>query len=84
MNDVLALVATNTETNKNTGNAILYETVLTILNVESENGLRVHIPGWFLHNSDKNIRYVGLLTLVRTVQRDMTAVQRHRISPSRW
>ncbi|XP_029722942.1 AP-1 complex subunit gamma-1 [Aedes albopictus] len=83
MNDVLAQVATNTETNKNAGNAILYETVLTIMNVESENSLRVlavNILGRFLLNSDKNIRYVGLLTLVRTVQRDMTAVQRHRIT----
>ncbi|KAL1395752.1 hypothetical protein pipiens_011015 [Culex pipiens pipiens] len=83
MNDVLAQVATNTETNKNAGNAILYETVLTIMNVESENSLRVlavNILGRFLLNSDKNIRFVGLLTLVRTVQRDMTAVQRHRIT----
>ncbi|XP_058825272.1 AP-1 complex subunit gamma-1-like isoform X2 [Topomyia yanbarensis] len=83
MNDVLAQVATNTETNKNAGNAILYETVLTIMNVESENSLRVlavNILGRFLLNSDKNIRYVGLLTLVKTVQRDMTAVQRHRIT----
>ncbi|XP_065078156.1 AP-1 complex subunit gamma-1-like [Ochlerotatus camptorhynchus] len=83
MNDVLAQVATNTETNKNAGNAILYETVLTIMNVESENSLRVlaiNILGRFLLNSDKSIRYVGLLTLVRTVQRDMTAVQRHRIT----
>ncbi|XP_055639073.1 AP-1 complex subunit gamma-1-like [Toxorhynchites rutilus septentrionalis] len=83
MNDVLAQVATSTETNKNAGNAILYETVLTIMNVESENSLRVlavNILGRFLLNSDKNIRYVGLLTLVKTVQRDMTAVQRHRIT----
>ncbi|XP_055610380.1 AP-1 complex subunit gamma-1-like isoform X3 [Uranotaenia lowii] len=83
MNDVLAQVATNTETNKNAGNAILYETVLTIMNVESENSLRVlavNILGRFLLNSDKNIRYVGLITLVKTVQRDMTAIQRHRIT----
>ncbi|XP_055541750.1 AP-1 complex subunit gamma-1-like [Wyeomyia smithii] len=83
MNDALAQVATNTETNKNAGNAILYETVLTIMNVESENSLRVlavNILGRFLLNSDKNIRFVGLLTLVKTVQRDMTAIQRHRIT----
>lgn len=42
--------------------------------------MAVNILGRFLLNSDKNIRYVGLLTLVKTVQRDMTAVQRHRIT----
>ncbi|XP_058117590.1 AP-1 complex subunit gamma-1-like [Anopheles ziemanni] len=83
MNDVLAQVATNTETSKNAGNAILYETVLTIMNVESENSLRVlavNILGRFLLNNDKNIRFIGLLTLVKTVHKDMTAVQRHRIT----
>lgn len=52
-------VATNTEGTKNTGNAILYECVLTIMSIEAESGLRVlgiNILGRFLLSRDNNIR----------------------------
>ncbi|KAL0602803.1 AP-1 complex subunit gamma-like 2 [Plecturocebus cupreus] len=81
MNDLLAQVATNTDTSRNAGNAVLFETVLTIMDIRSAAGLRVlavNILGRFLHNSDKNIRYVALTSLLRLVQSDHSAVQRHR------
>uniref|UniRef100_UPI004038DCA9 AP-1 complex subunit gamma-like 2 n=1 Tax=Callospermophilus lateralis TaxID=76772 RepID=UPI004038DCA9 len=81
MNDLLAQVATNTDTSRNAGNAVLFETVLTIMDIRSAAGLRVlavNILGRFLLNSDKNIRYVALTSLLRLVQSDHSAVQRHR------
>jgi len=81
MNDLLAQVATNTETAKNAGNAILYQCVQTIMSIESEAGLRVlaiNILGRFLLNRDNNIRYVALNTLSKVVSKDAASVQRHR------
>ena len=81
MNDVLAQVATNTESNKNAGNAILYACVNTIMEIESESGLKVlaiNILGRFLLHRDNNTRYIALTMLARVVKSDMDAVQRHR------
>lgn len=81
MNDILAQVATKTESNKNAGNAILYECVETIMSIEDNGGLRVlaiNILGRFLSNRDNNIRYVALNMLMKAITVDAPAVQRHR------
>lgn len=81
MSDILAQVATNIESNKNAGNAILYECVQTIMAIEAIGGLRVlaiNILGRFLSNRDNNIRYVALNMLMKAITVDFQAVQRHR------
>jgi len=81
MNEVLAMVATNTDTLRNVGNAILYECVNTIMAIKSDQDLRVmavNTLGKFLSNKDNNIRYVALFSLCKVVDEDTEAVQRDR------
>lgn len=56
---VLAQVATNTESLKNAGNAVLYELVNTIMAIHSEAGLKtlaVTTLGKFLAGKDPNLK----------------------------
>ena len=81
IHDILAQVATKTDASRNVGNAILYETARTILDIQSDQSLRVlgiNILGKFLANKDNNFKYVALQTLSKCVDLDMKAVQRHR------
>lgn len=86
MGDILAMIATNTDNSKNVGNAILYECVLTIFGIETgppltDSGLRVlgiNILAKFLTTKNMNTRYSALNTLLRVVELEPAAVQRHR------
>jgi AP-1 complex subunit gamma-1 len=81
MNEVLAQIATNTDSVRNVGNAILYECVNTIMSIECDTELRgmaINTLGKFLSNKDNNIRYVSLFTLCKVVEKDTEAVKRHR------
>lgn len=67
MEVVCVQVATNTETNRNAGNAVLYECVKVTMIVKSESGLKilaVNILGRFLLNRDNNIRYVNTASVL--------------------
>ncbi|KAJ2642714.1 clathrin associated protein complex large subunit, partial [Coemansia sp. RSA 1694] len=81
LNDVLTLVATQTDGAKNVGTAILYECAVTALAIPSEQALRVlaiNLLGKFLGNRDNNVRYVALATLSAAVITEAPSVQRHR------
>lgn len=81
MSDILAQIASNTDPSKNIGSAVLYEAVRTIFAIEADSGLRVlgvNILGKFLSTKDNNSRYVALNTLLKVIEVEPTAVQRHR------
>lgn len=77
VSDILTQVTTNTTSNKNTGNAVLYEAVKTIMAIESANTLKtlgINILGKFLANKDANSKYVSLYMLQKVLKHDISAV----------
>ena len=81
MNDVLAQVITNTDGTKNTGTAVHYECVKTILAIEADPSLRtlaINTLGKFLTSTkDNNIRFVALAQLLHVNEKDAGTVQKH-------
>lgn len=86
MSDILTQIATSTDPSRNVGHAVLYETAVTIMNIESDQSLRtmaINILGRLLssNNSDNNLRYVALTLLNKIIaagHEGLSAVQRHR------
>ena len=81
ISEILAQVATNTSSNKNAGNAVLFECVKTIMAIESATSLKdlgINILGKFLSNKDANSRYVSLYSLQKVLKHNIEAVQKHR------
>lgn len=84
LKDTLAQVATNTESTRNVGNAVLYECVGAIVALGNDASLLVlatNILGRFLKHKDNNIRYVALnamQSVMGVAPGGAAAVQRHR------
>lgn len=71
ISDVLAQVASNTDTAKITGCAVLYECVRAIIAMDTEQSLRslaVTILGKFLGHKEATVRYIALQELIKVVQ----------------
>ena len=66
-------IATKTDSSCMAGNAVLYETVKTIMTIDAVSGQRVlgaNILGKFLLHSDSNIRYVAISMLLKVCDDD--------------
>jgi AP-1 complex subunit gamma-1 len=81
LNNLLASISTNTDANKNTGNAVLYELVRTIISIDANSGLKSlgsTILGKFLGHKDNNYKYIALNTLQEVAKTDLNSVQKHK------
>lgn len=81
MSEILAHIATNTDSSKNPGNSVLSECARTIMRIEANEQLRVigiNILGKFLTNKENNVRNVALNQLKEVVDIDYNAVQKHK------
>jgi AP-1 complex subunit gamma-1 len=69
------------DSSKNAGAAIIYEAILTVMEIESSSNLRnlaIKSLGSFLATKDNNMRYVSLNILLKVVKVEKSAVQAHK------
>ena len=81
MNDILAQLASGTDSSKSSGNAVLYELVKTIFGIESSNGLKttaITILGKFLEKKENNPKFIALECFKLAIRFDENAVQRQK------
>eukprot|EP00002_Diphylleia_rotans_P008268 TRINITY_DN1800_c0_g1_i2.p1 TRINITY_DN1800_c0_g1~~TRINITY_DN1800_c0_g1_i2.p1 ORF type:complete len:691 (+),score=145.93 TRINITY_DN1800_c0_g1_i2:889-2961(+) len=77
----LSQIINNTETIKSVGSALLYECVLTIMQIDCNSDLKtlaINTLGKFLTNKDNNTKFVALNTLTRVYQIDTQALNRQK------
>lgn len=82
LNDMLTHTCAKFQNNKATASySILYECAKTIFTIQSDSSLRilgVNILSKFLGQKDNNFKYVALNTLLKVIEHEPLAVQRHR------
>lgn len=82
LNDVLTSICARFENFTNAGFSIIYECVKTIFSIKLDSSLKVlgiNILSKFLARKSNNIRYVALDTLLKVIDYEPLAVQRHRV-----
>lgn len=81
MAEILTAISTNTESTKNSGNAVHYALVRTINRIEANTGLRSlasTILGKFLTHKENNYKYIALDTLRDVAKFDISNVSKHK------
>ncbi|KAL4478341.1 hypothetical protein ABPG72_009577 [Tetrahymena utriculariae] len=77
---ILGEVASNTNGDKNSGSAVLYECVKTVMEIGSTSSLKIlciNVLGKFLKNAEPNIKYVSLYMLQKVLNYDLKTVQKY-------
>jgi len=74
---ILGEVATNTNSDKNSGCAVLYECVKTVMEIGSTSSLKIlclNVLGKFLKSTEPNIKYASLFMIQKVLIYDIKTV----------
>ena len=81
LNNLLASITTNTNSNKNPGNAVLYEVVKTIFFINGNDDIKelaVNILTKFMNSDDINYRFIALNLLTEIAKTDIKFAQKNK------